>query len=81
MTTHALMLRSVNATYSAVPELRMNEGLWLTFSALLDGPATARALSDRLQRPLVIVVRDLAKLSNYSALKARQERLTLKDTL
>ncbi|MGL4611794.1 MAG: hypothetical protein ACRCYY_19305 [Trueperaceae bacterium] len=49
---------------SITPELRINDGLWTTFSALLDGPATARALSDRLQRPLAVIVRDLGQLND-----------------
>lgn len=43
-------------------DLNLSESLLGVFSALLDGPATARALAIRLQRPIAGVMYDLDKL-------------------
>ncbi|MBS3966861.1 MAG: hypothetical protein KGZ60_09710 [Truepera sp.] len=44
------------------PELNLSDTLLGVFVALLDGPATARALANRLQRPIAAVMRDLDSL-------------------
>ncbi len=46
-----------------VQELTLDEGVWATFTALLDGPATTGALADRLNRPIAAVARYLSLLS------------------
>jgi hypothetical protein len=46
----------------ASPQLQLDEALWRTFSALLDGPSTARAVSDRLRRPLASIMTDMTRL-------------------
>ncbi|MBZ9713652.1 hypothetical protein [Deinococcus multiflagellatus] len=46
--------------------LQLSSALWGTFSALLDGPATPRALANRLGRPLAIIVQDLQRLCSQN---------------
>ena len=45
-----------------VNDLKLEPELWSTFSALLDGPATAHGLSLRLNRPIAIVNKYLSYL-------------------
>lgn len=47
---------------TTVKDLQIEESLWATFTALLDGPTTARDIATRQNRPLARVVHDLNKL-------------------
>lgn len=49
---------------SQSPNLNLTESLLDVLSALLDGPATARALANRLQRPIAAVRYSLDQLSS-----------------
>lgn len=45
--------------------IQMEEGLWRTFTSLLDGPSTARAVATRLGRPVATVIRNLNHLQEH----------------
>ncbi|GGR04081.1 hypothetical protein [Deinococcus ruber] len=48
-----------------MPGLQMEESLWRTFTSLLDGPSTARAVATRLGRPVAAVIRNLNHLQEH----------------
>ncbi|WP_221090885.1 helix-turn-helix domain-containing protein [Deinococcus aquaedulcis] len=52
-------------TGMAAGGLQMEEGLWRTFTSLLDGPSTARAVATRLGRPVATIVRNLNHLQEH----------------